>query len=117
MWSGWTKCCTAASCRNGPTSSGAAGTGKTTLGLHFLATGAAAGERTLYITLGESEARIRQNAAALGFDLAAVPILDLPPTPAFFAEGKTYDIFAPADVEREPTARRIIEEVERRNRI
>lgn len=33
---------------------GGPGTGKTTLGLHFLATGATNGEQVLYITLGES---------------------------------------------------------------
>ncbi|HEY9671275.1 MAG TPA: ATPase domain-containing protein, partial [Waterburya sp.] len=38
---------------------GGPGTGKTTLGLHFLADGAVKGEKTLFITLEESEAQIR----------------------------------------------------------
>src|SRR5713226_2580721 len=72
---------------------GGPGSGKTTLGFHFLTASAANGERTLYITLGESEAGIRQDAQALGFDLNGIPVLDLAPTPEFFTKVKTYDIF------------------------
>jgi len=93
---------------------GGPGTGKTTLGLHFLTTGAANGEKTLFITLGEPEAEIRKNAEAMGFDLSGVTFLDLSPTPEFFVEVETYDLFSPAEVEREPTTRRIVEEVEKR---
>ena len=48
---------------------GGPGTGKTTLGLHFLTAGTANGEKVLFITLGEPEAQIRKNAEGLGFDL------------------------------------------------
>ncbi len=92
---------------------GGAGTGKTTLGLHFLTAGAAKGERTLYITLGQPQARIRQDAQTFGFDLAGIPILDLSPPPDFFTKVKTYDIFTPADVERVPTIQKISEEIEK----
>lgn len=92
---------------------GGPGTGKTTLGLHFLTAGAANGEKTLFITLGEPEAEIRKNAEAMGFDLSGVRFLDLSPTPEFFVEVETYDLFSPAEVEREPTTRRIVEEVEK----
>ena len=81
---------------------GTAGTGKTTLGLHFLTAGAAHGEKSLLITLGTPEARIRLDAETFGFDLTGIPIIDLTPAPDFFAKAKTYDIFSPADVEREP---------------
>jgi len=92
---------------------GGPGMGKTTLGLHFLTAGAANGEKVLFITLGEPEALLRKNAEAMGFDLNGVSFLDLSPTPEFFAQVETYDIFSPAEVEREPTTRRIIEEVEK----
>lgn len=91
---------------------GGPGTGKTTLGLHFLSAGVPNGERGLYITLGEPEAQIRMNARELGFDLDSVPMLDLSPAPEFFTEMKTYEIFSPAEVEREPVARRIIQHIE-----
>ena len=91
---------------------GGPGTGKTILGLHFLAAGARRRERTLFITMDESEERIRHNAAALGFDLAGVIFLDLSPTSEFFAKMETYDIFSPAEVEREPITQQIIQQVE-----
>jgi circadian clock protein KaiC len=59
---------------------GGPGTGKTTLGLHFLATGAANGEQVLYITLGESAEQIRMNAEILGFESSGINFLDLSPT-------------------------------------
>ncbi|MFP5502903.1 MAG: ATPase domain-containing protein, partial [Candidatus Sericytochromatia bacterium] len=92
---------------------GGPGTGKTTLGLHFLTEGVAKGERTLYIALSEPEASIRQNAERLGFDLTDVAFLDLSPSPEHFLEHKTYEVFSPAEVEAEPATRAIIEAVER----
>ena len=91
---------------------GGPGCGKTTLGLHFLTEGVAKGERSLFITLGEPEAEIRANAQALGFDLNQVHFLDLSPNAAFFTEMQTYDIFSPADVEREPVTQQILDQIE-----
>src|SRR5581483_8525949 len=91
---------------------GHAGTGKTILGLHFLTAGAAQGEKTLLISLGEAEEQLRKNASLLGLDLTGISILDLSPSPEFFSEVKTYDIFSAADVEREPMTRKIMEQVE-----
>lgn len=91
---------------------GGPGTGKTTLGLHFLATGAASGEKTLCITLTEPESQIRQNAERRSIDVSRVDFLDLTPTPDFFVQVETYDIFSPAEVERTPMTRQIIEAVE-----
>lgn len=90
---------------------GGPGAGKTTLGLHFLTAGAAAGEKTLFITLEEPEARIRQNAERRGFDITGIAFLDISPTSEFFAEVQTYDIFSPAEVEREPITQKIVEQV------
>lgn len=91
---------------------GGPGTGKTTLGLHFLATGVGNGEKTLFITLGEPVEQIRKNAANLGFEPDSITFLDLSPTSEFFTEVQTYDIFSPAEVEREPTTQKIIEQIE-----
>jgi circadian clock protein KaiC len=91
---------------------GGPGSGKTMLGLHFLTAGAAAGETTLFITLEEGEDQIRRNAESLGFDLSGVQFLDLSPTSDFFVEAQAYDIFSPAEVERQPTTQKIVERVE-----
>src|SRR6202049_4556068 len=53
---------------------GTPGTGKTTLGLHFLTAGAANGKKSLLITLGTPEARIRLDAETFGFDLTGILI-------------------------------------------
>jgi circadian clock protein KaiC len=91
---------------------GGPGTGKTTLGMHFLANGVNAGEQTLLISLGEPKAQILANAAALHFDLSEVAFVDLSPTADFFTEIQTYDIFSPAEVEREPMTQQIIQPVQ-----
>jgi circadian clock protein KaiC len=92
---------------------GGPGCGKTTLGLHFLATGSHQNEAGLFITLGETASQIRSHAKAIGLDLEQVTFLDLSPSAEFFTEVQTYDIFSPAEVERDPTTRQIIEQVER----
>lgn len=91
---------------------GGPGCGKTTLGMHFLSTGTANNEQTLLITLGEPEARLRQNAENLDLNLNGVAFLDLSPSSDFFTEVQTYDIFSPAEVEREPTTQKIVEQAE-----
>src|SRR5215510_8565495 len=52
---------------------GEPGTGKTTLGLHFLSTG----EDGLYITFAQSAEHLRCDAGSLGINISAVRILDL----------------------------------------
>lgn len=93
---------------------GGPGTGKTTLGLHFLQAGAALGESPLLITLESNEPQLRADAAAQGLDLRGIVILDLSPTRDFFAQNQSYDIFSPADVERDPTTRLIVQTIQDR---
>lgn len=90
---------------------GGPGSGKTTLGMHFLTDGACRGEQSLFITLGEPSAELRTNAVALGFDLTHVHFLDLSPNAEFFTQMQTYDIFSPAEVEREPVTQQILEQI------
>ncbi|MFN8467559.1 MAG: ATPase domain-containing protein [Caldilineaceae bacterium] len=92
---------------------GGPGTGKTMLGLHFLAAGLTKDELGLYINMAEPEAQIRSNAFALGFDVSGVDFLDLSPNSEYFSRSESYDIFSPAEVEREPTTQKIIAEIER----
>ena len=74
---------------------GAPGSGKTTLGQHFLAAGALAHESTLYITVGESEEQIRRNAASIGLDMQDVAFLVLSMHSEFFAELQNHNVFDP----------------------
>jgi circadian clock protein KaiC len=66
------------------------GAGKTTVGLHFLVAGAARGEMTLYITVGESEEQIHKDASSIGLNLEKVAFLDLSRNIEFLAEIESY---------------------------
>jgi circadian clock protein KaiC len=92
---------------------GGPGAGKTILGLHFLTAGIQSGETALYINMGETADQIRDNALGMSLDLSKVSFLDLSPTAQFFVEAQTYDVFSPAEVEREPTTNRITQEIQR----
>ncbi|SMO51495.1 ATPase domain-containing protein [Halorubrum cibi] len=91
--------------------SGRAGSGKTILGLHFLAEGVERGERVLFINLEEDIEDLKANAEALGFDTDAIDFLDLSPNADVFTEGRSYEVFAPSEVERESLTERIVDGV------
>src|SRR5262249_36774321 len=88
---------------------GEPGTGKTTFGLHFVS----AGEGGLMISVTQTAGHLRADARSLGVALDNVQILDLTPSPEIFAEMQTYDIFSPAEVERESISRAISEVIDR----
>src|SRR5215831_11927912 len=91
--------------------SGGAGSGKTTLGMHFVRAGLAAGERVLMITFGQPADHIRADAESIGLDLNAAKILDLTPPPEVFTEDQVYDIFSPSEVERGPITSQMSEAI------
>jgi len=91
---------------------GAAGSGKTILGLHFLQAGIDAGEPSLFINVEEDLDDLTANAEALDFDTDAIDFLDLSPTADEFVEDRTYDVFDAAEVEQEPLREAIVERVE-----
>jgi circadian clock protein KaiC len=92
---------------------GPPGGGKTTVGWHFLTTGAALGEPALFITFGEPASELRANAAASGFDTSGIEFCDLSPSSDIFEKIQTYDIFSAAEVELEPTTQCIIDAVKK----
>ncbi len=94
---------------------GQAGTGKTTLGLHFLTAENAKERKNLFITFGESPQQIRDNAEAINIDVSAIDFLDLSPASTFFSELKSYDIFTSAEVEREPITKAITDTLDELN--
>ncbi len=91
---------------------GGPGCGKTTIGLHFLQAGILEGEISLFITLGEAEVQLRSIASALNFDQNKFHFLDLSPSSEFFTQAQSYDIFSPADVERDPLTQKIVAQIE-----
>lgn len=93
--------------------SGAPGTGKTTIGWHFLTAGTACGDVSMFVTFAEPEAELRSNARRLGFAVDDVHIVDLSPSSDLFTRAQVYDLFSAGEVEAEPTTLRIVEAIER----
>ncbi|MDJ0635086.1 MAG: gas vesicle protein GvpD [Xenococcaceae cyanobacterium MO_188.B29] len=91
---------------------GQPGSGKTTLGFHFLNAGVSQGEICLFISFSESETRLRRNAKLIGVNIDKVEFLDFSPTEDFFTEDQSYDIFSPAEVEKAPITQKIIDVIE-----
>lgn len=79
---------------------GTSGAGKTTLGLQFLLEGLRLGQKVMWCTLAETESQLRATAAAHGWSLDEVTVVNL-------ADGgnagglldSSYSFFAPGDVE------------------
>jgi circadian clock protein KaiC len=92
---------------------GVPGSGKTTLAFQFLMEGARRGERSLYITLSETEEEIREVAEAHGWSLAGVDIRELSAGAAGLEPSGQYSVFHPSEVELIETTQRILADVER----
>jgi len=83
------------------------GTGKTTLGLQFLVTGVARGERGMYITLSESAAELRDTATSHNWsldDLDVVELAEVQPT----RSDEAYTLFHPSEIELQQTVEVIL---------
>jgi circadian clock protein KaiC len=92
---------------------GAPGTGKTTLALQFLLSGARQGERVLYVTLAESIEELHGVARSHGWDLAGVALQELAPSQESLRPEEQYTILHPAEVELSETIGSILDEVAR----
>lgn len=92
---------------------GSPGTGKTTAALSFLLAGAAAGEKTLYVTLSETEAELRDTAASHGWNLGGIEIFELAPPESLLDEQQQQSLLYSSDLELGETTRLILEAVER----
>jgi len=94
---------------------GQPGSGKTTLGFHFLHQGISQGETSLFVSFSESETRLRRNAKLIDIDLEQVKFVDLSTTADFFVKDQTYDIFSPSEVEKAPITKKLIDGIEQIN--
>lgn len=92
---------------------GSPGTGKTTIATQFLRAGAAAGERSLYITLSETEEEFRAGAESHGWDLEGVDIFELVPPESLLDDDQQQSLLYSSDLELGETTRRIFEAFEK----
>jgi len=81
---------------------GGPGTGKTTLGIHFLVEGLKNNEELLFVSMTEDVDKIKQNGKKFGFPMDKLKFLDLSPNSDFIADNKDYDLFSSSEVEQEP---------------
>lgn len=89
---------------------GGPGSGKTTLGLHFLTADPDA--RSLFVSMGEDEQQLRADGSRQGFNLDTVSIVDFSPTGVSMDDAEPYSIMAPQDVEDPGLPKRIREAFE-----
>ena len=91
---------------------GSPGTGKTTIATQFLMAGAAAGERSLYITLSETEDELRSGASSHGWSLDGVDIFELVPPESLLDDEQQQSLLYSSDLELGETTKRIFETFE-----
>lgn len=94
---------------------GQPGTGKTTLGVHFLVEGARHGEKCLYVCLAETRGQLIGIAQAYGVTLDGIEVHEVRRRggPANEAGRRGYTIFSPAEVELEEIVRELFDLLER----
>ncbi|MDB5513110.1 MAG: putative circadian clock protein KaiC [Enterovirga sp.] len=90
---------------------GTPGTGKTTLSLQFLLTGAAEGQRCLYVTLSETADELRAAAATHGWSLDPIEIYELVSESGLDPETEQ-TILHPSELELGETVKEVIARVE-----
>jgi circadian clock protein KaiC len=94
---------------------GSPGTGKTTIATQFLMSGAEKGERSLYITLSETDDELRAGAASHGWSLDGIDIFELVPPESLLDEEQQQSLLYSSDLELGETTRRIFEAFEKVN--
>ncbi|GJE41188.1 ATPase domain-containing protein [Methylobacterium soli] len=93
---------------------GSPGTGKTTVALQFLLDGARLGEKTLYITLSETDEELRDGAASHGWSLdESVTIFEVIPPESLLDANQQQTLLYSSDLELGETTRQIFDAVDR----
>ena len=93
---------------------GEPGAGKTTIALKFLMTGAALGERGLYITLSETDAELRSGAASHGWTLdPKIEVFELVPPESLLDANQQQSLLYSSDLELGESTKLIFEAFER----
>lgn len=86
------------------------GTGKTTLAMQFLMEGVRAGERSMYVSLSETERELRAVADSHGWDITGIDIFELPA--GYAKPDDQYTVFHASEVELADITKAILERVE-----
>ncbi len=89
------------------------GVGKTTVALQFLLTGAARGERGLYISLSETVDEVRQIASSHGWSIDPLAVFELSALEQQLRLESQNTIFRPSDVELTETTRALLDFVDK----
>ncbi|HEX8490166.1 MAG TPA: ATPase domain-containing protein [Chthoniobacterales bacterium] len=92
---------------------GKPGTGKTTLALEYLLTGAEAGEKVLYITLSETRDELQEVADSHGWSLEGINVVELSAIGAQLEAAAQNTLFHSSEVELTQTTKMLLDEVER----
>ncbi len=92
---------------------GKPGTGKTTLALGYLLTGAQAGEKVLYITLSETRDELQEVADSHGWSLDGINVVELSAIGAQLEASAQNTLFHSSEVELTQTTKMLLDEVER----
>lgn len=88
---------------------GEPGSGKTTLGLHFLLAGRDRGERCVFVSLSESNDELTATARSHGWSLDGITLVELEPP----SEATQYTFLRPSEVELSTMLRNLVEVVGR----
>jgi circadian clock protein KaiC len=92
---------------------GGAGTGKTTIALHFLLEGRRNGEPTLYVTLSQSKRHLERIAHSHGWSLEGIAIHEMSPGSIADRIAAHQTVFPTAEVELGEAFRDLVDLVER----
>ena len=90
---------------------GTPGTGKTTLGLGFLLSGAKQGEKGLYVTLAETKVELLAVAESHGWSLDPIDLVEMVPADGL-GEDQEQTLLHPSEVELGETIREIMAKVD-----
>jgi circadian clock protein KaiC len=92
---------------------GIPGSGKTTLGMQFLAAGASRGESVLYVTLSESAEELRDIADSHHWTLTGINVRELIPSERSLESDDQYTVFHPSEVELTETTKLLLADIEK----
>jgi circadian clock protein KaiC len=91
---------------------GGPGTGKTTMGLHFLIEGLKNKEKVLLVTMTEDIEKIKDDGKKYNFPMSEIEYIDLSPGEDFVSENQDYDLFSSAQSEQKPLLEKLTQKID-----
>lgn len=91
---------------------GEPGSGKTTMSLQFLMTGAAMGERSLYITFSETEEELKAVAESHNWDISKIHMVDLSYLERQLSPNAQNTLFHPSEIELNKITENLLQKIE-----